>query len=243
MPVHDWTLVSSGTFHNFHFLWTAALANRLNAGILPAGFFAMAEQIVAGPEADVLMLRTRTQPEPDTGGVAVAPPPQASFVFPAAQENERYAGRARRIAVHHGLGNVVAIIEIVSPGNKDSKHAVRAFVTKAVDLIRQGVNLLVVDLFPPGPRDPHGLHPAIWEEFADQAFALPTERPLTIASYQAGEGRTAYVEPISVGARLPDMALFLYNGNYVKVPLEETYQATWSSLPRELKQLVEPPRA
>jgi hypothetical protein len=214
----------------------------LNAGLLPAGFFAMAEQIIGGPEADVLTLQARPPVERPPGGrAATVPRPQATFVFPAAQENERYARKARRIAVHHGLGNVVAVIEVVSPGNKDSRHALRAFVAKAADLVWNGVNLLVIDLFPPGPRDPQGIHPAIWEEIADQPFELPPGKPLTVASYQAAPVRTAYVEPVAVGARLPAMGLFLYDDVFVDVPLEETYQATWDALPAELRQLVEGP--
>jgi hypothetical protein len=239
MPIHDWTAVSAGTFHNFHFLWTATLATRLNSGLLPAGFFAMAEQVVGGPEADVLTLQARQPPEGDIGGVALAaPPPTATFVFPAAQESERYARKARRIAIHHALGNVVAVIEIVSPGNKNSRHALRAFVAKAADLIWQGVNLLVIDLFPPGPRDPQGIHPAIWEEIGDQPFALPPGKPLTLASYQAAPTRVAYVEPVAVGERLPHLALFLHEAYYIRVPLEETYETTWNSLPGELRQLL-----
>jgi hypothetical protein len=68
---------------------------------------------------------------------------------------------ADRVAIHHGLGDVLAVIEIVSPGTKSSRHALRTFAEKAAELIRQGVNLLVVDLFPPGARDPKGIHPSI----------------------------------------------------------------------------------
>jgi hypothetical protein len=243
MPIHDWTKVRAGTFHNFHFLWTATLSNRLNAGLLPPGFFAMAEQVVDGPEPDVVTLHTRPQPKSDNGDVAVAlPPPRATFVLPAAQESERYARKARRIAIHaHELGNVVAVIEIVSPGNKASKNALRAFVRKTADLIWQGVNPLVVDLFPPGRRDPQGIHPAIWDEITEQPFELPPGKPLTLASYQAAPAPIAYVEPVAVGQALPDMALFLHEEHYIYAPLEETYQTTWNVLPIELRQLLEPP--
>jgi hypothetical protein len=33
--------------------------------------------------------------------------------------------------MRHGRGKVVAIIEIVSPGNKESRNAIRSFVEKA----------------------------------------------------------------------------------------------------------------
>ena len=54
--------------------------------------------------------------------------------------------------IRNGRGNVDAIIEIVSPGNEDSRNAIRSFVEKAADILNQGVNLLVVDLFPPTLR-------------------------------------------------------------------------------------------
>ena len=147
---------------------------------------------------------------------------------------------SERIAVHHELGEVVAVIEIVSPGNKDSKNALREFVEKAAGLIRQGVNLLVIDLFPPGPRDPQGVHKAIWDEITDQAFELPTGKPLTLAAYQALLAPVAYVEPMAVGQPLPDMPLFLYDDYFITVPLEKTYQMTWEVLPGELRQLLQP---
>ena len=49
-------------------------------------------------------------------------------------------------------------------------QALRSFVEKAADILNQGVNLLVVDLFPPTPRDPQGIHKAIWDELGDQPF-------------------------------------------------------------------------
>jgi hypothetical protein len=45
---------------------------------------------------------------------------------------------------------VVAIIEIVSPGNKDSRNAIRTFVEKAADILNQGVNLLISENPPRG---------------------------------------------------------------------------------------------
>ena len=48
MPIHDWTRVSAGTWHDFHMAWIAELRNALNDGLLPADYDAQAEQI-AGP--------------------------------------------------------------------------------------------------------------------------------------------------------------------------------------------------
>ena len=135
--------------------------------------------------------------------------------------------KADRIAVRHRHGHVVAVVEIVSPGNKASTSELRTFVEKTSDLIMQGIHLLVIDLFPPSKRDPQGIHKAIWDEFVEEDFELPADKPLTLAAYDAGPPPVAYVEPIAVGDALPDMPIFLKPDFYVPAPLEETYRTTW----------------
>ena len=49
MPIHDWTRVDAGLFHDFHQRWTVSLSNALNAGVLPADYFALVEQNIRGP--------------------------------------------------------------------------------------------------------------------------------------------------------------------------------------------------
>lgn len=44
MPVHDWTRVSAGTCHDFHNAWITHLKEALNAGLLPAPYYALSEQ-------------------------------------------------------------------------------------------------------------------------------------------------------------------------------------------------------
>jgi hypothetical protein len=155
------------------------------------------------------------------------------------------AMRGNRVVIRHRLGEIVCVIEIVSPGNKAGRSALRAFVEKSVEFLRHGVHLLVIDLFPPTPRDPQGIHKAIWDVFdEDEPFELPPDKPLTLAAYVAGDlvagiETTAYVEPIGVGDSLPDMPAYLDRSVYVPVPLEATYQTTWSSCPADMRELVE----
>src|SRR5688572_6310047 len=103
MPIHDWTSVKAGIYHNFHVLWTTSITNRLNAGLLPAGFFAMAEQIIGDPEADVVTLQAapgRKLPARSNGGVAVAPMrPNTRFVLPFPPDQQRYAHKAKQVVV------------------------------------------------------------------------------------------------------------------------------------------------
>ncbi len=44
MPVHDWTRVEAGVFHDFHNAWISELRGALNEGLLPTGYYAMSEQ-------------------------------------------------------------------------------------------------------------------------------------------------------------------------------------------------------
>ena len=60
--------------------------------------------------------------------------------------------------MRHHLGRIMALIEILSPGNKDSRAAFETSSTKPSTFLRQGVHLLIVDFFPPSsPRS--GRHP------------------------------------------------------------------------------------
>lgn len=237
MPIHAWSGAPSGLFHHFHQRWSGAICDGLNDGRLPEGFFALVEQNAAGLYPDVLTLQDQAG-GPRTGGLAVADaPPKARFVR-RASEVGAYAAKANRVVVRNSAGRVVSVIEIVSPGNKSTRSAIRSFVEKSLDLLGHGVNLLVIDLFPPSPRDPQGLHPLIWSEIQEEPFELPPDKPLTLASYSAGIPITAYVEPVAVGDPLPEMALFLDPDTYVITPLEATYLETWSRCPRQFKEAV-----
>jgi hypothetical protein len=242
VPIHDWTRISSGGFHSFHQDWTIEIYRTLNRGLLPPGYSAFTDLKVDGREPDVTSIRAVGLPPP--GGPAVADRPRARQTARVESDSATYARKANRISVRHEFGAVVAVIEIVSPGNKDSRHAIKAFTDKAVDFLRAGVNLVVVDLFPPTPRDPAGIHQAIWENLTDEPFeARPADKPLTVASYDATDALTAYVDPVAVGDVLPDAPLFLAAGWHVNIPLERTYQASWAETPHVIRDRVAPPDA
>jgi Protein of unknown function (DUF4058) len=242
MPVHDWTRVRANRFHDFHQSWTIAIRNALNAGGLPPGYFAMVEQRAGGPEPDVITLELTPPASLTPGGLAVdLHPPKARFV--TRSEAAGYARKANRVTVRHPDGGVVAILEIVSPGNKESRHAIRAFARKAIQFLEAGIHLLIVDLFPPGRRDPQGIHKVIWDHLRDEPFTLPPDKPLTLAAYTDGTAITAYVEPVAVSDPLPDMPIFLTADRYVPCPLEATYQTAWEQFPAPLRGPLEQPPA
>jgi hypothetical protein len=202
----------------------------------------MADQRVSGPEPDVIAPRLRG-PEPQGGLVVAEIPPRIQRAARVQTETALYARKANRIVIHHELGRVVAMIEVVSPGNKDAKHAVASLIAKAVDLIRDGIHFLMIDLFPPGARDPQGIPQAIWDELVGGSLGTrPVDKLLIVAAYDAGNELTAYVDALVVGDVLPDAPLFLAPGWYVNVPLEQTYMASWDVAPKPIRDLVAPPR-
>jgi hypothetical protein len=205
--------------------------------LLPAGYYALAEQIAGGLEPDVLTLempvpRSSPEPSPTTdGGLALAVrPPKVRFHAKAEADN--HARKAKAVVVRHTSGHqVVAMVELVSPGNKGSRRAISSFVSKAQEMLSAGIHLLIVDLFPPGPRDPEGIHRLIWEGGPEGHFTLPADAPLTCVSYIGSPVSEVFLEPAAVGGKLPEMPLFLTEETYVPVPLEATYQAAWDDVP------------
>ncbi len=254
MPIHDWRRVTAGTFHDFHQAWITEMRNALNGGLLPGGYYAMADQVAGGPHPDVLTLEEippddhEFEEEPsdefDGGGTAVAVasiaaihPPKLRYTLEA--EEAIYASKADRVAIYHSTGDrVVAFIEIVSPGNKHSSVAVRQLTDKLANALAQGCHVILIDLFPPGRHDPQGLHAELWGR-PDPPMTV--EEPLTLVSYRASASPVAHLEPTTVGQTLVDVPLFLDFEHYINVPLEATYLAAWNGVPDRWKKVLEPP--
>jgi len=106
------------------------------------------------------------------------------------------------------------------------------------------VNLLVVDLFPPGSHDPFGMCAAIRQQLlqADEpepeGDRLPNE-PLTVAAFDASPPIEIYLEYLQAGSKLPAMPVFLRLSRYVNAPLEETYAAAYAGMPVFWREVLE----
>jgi Protein of unknown function (DUF4058) len=247
VPAHDWTLVEAGVFHAFHTVWIGQIQNALNEGLLPKGFYALAEQHMGNSIADVLTPHASPAPRlsftplpPMTGGIAVAEAPPRVRRKHSIESD--VLGRRRSLAIRHVSGHrLIALIEIISPANKDREENVAAFCEKAESAMMSGVHFLLVDLFPPGLHDPAGMHAAILHrlEASDAAYDLPAEEPLTVASYAAGSGVETYAEHFAVGANLPEIPLFLTTERYITAPLDSAYQTTYRGVPEFWREVLE----
>lgn len=255
MPIHDWTRVTAGTFHAFHTSWISELQRALNADLLPVDYYVQAEQVAGQVVPDVLTLQDMSGPPDDAagapgpghaddddengGGVALATAPPRVAVRDTITEAMLLAARRRRLVIRHTTGDrIVALLEIVSPGNKEKRAPVEQFAREAVGALDEGYHLLVLDLHPPGPGDSAGMHGAIWRRLGG-AYDLPAGKPLALAAYAVDGPVTCFVEPTAVGTRLIDMPLFYDPGHYVNVPLERTYLAAYEGVPKRWKRVIE----
>jgi hypothetical protein len=245
MPIHDWTRVDAGVFHAFHHGWIEEIARALNREILPPSYYALPEQHAAGFGPDVLTLQGQAEddyaPNPSpagTGTVLLAPPK----LQPVAETDMGFYRRKQKtVTVRHVSGDrIVAVVEIVSPGNKAGRRPLRSLVAKAGELLDRQIHLLIVDLLPRGPRDPEGIHGEIWQEIAGQNYTAPRDKPFTLAAYESGLTVRAYVVAVGLGETLTDMPLFLEPEQAVQVPLEKTYMAAFTETPRRWRRVLEP---
>lgn len=243
MPLHDWSKVPAGAFHDFHSSWIIHLKETLNTGLLPEGYYALAEQHAGRLITDVLTLQWTEKgvPRPESRGplaVAEAPPNVGRKLV--ANPNAAHRAARKTLTVRHVSGHrIVALIEVISPANIDRPKSVQDVVRKAHAALDHGCHLFVADLFLPGPYDPFGIHGAIWEAFDPEIDKLGSDKPLSVASYVADVVPEAYLEKLSFGDRLPDMPLFLDVGFYVSLPLERTYQAAYDGVPDFWRKVIE----
>jgi hypothetical protein len=238
MPMHDWARVEAGIYHHFHHEWISEI-HKAVLRLLPEGYYSLAEQHAAGFGPDVLTLQSGPT-ESTNGGTATLtrPTPKLFQEAPA----EFYQRKQKSVVIRHVSGDrIVAVIEVVSPGNKNSVHGIRAFVRKARELLHQKIHLLIVDPFPVDDRNPHGLHALIFADFVDAPLPLPPETPLSLIAYECADSLRAYLEPYAVGNALTDMPVYLAPDWFIEVPLEATYMAAWEAVPSRWQRVIAPP--
>ena len=180
VPLHDWTRVSAGKWHDMHLAWTGALRTELNEGALPDPFFALAEPVTGfritsdGEEGPLLPEHWRREPDmlaavgrsatadhaagngtahfaKPSVGVAAAEAPSRFALF----ERITRANVRRRVTVRHPDGDrVVAIVEFASPGNRDAFPKVFHFARTVAAALEAGVHCVLIEPFPPTTAAP-----------------------------------------------------------------------------------------
>src|SRR5437588_689723 len=105
MPIHDWTRVSDGTFHDFHYSWVLEIKRALKRGLLPKGYYVMPKQIGGDRGApDVLTLQAASH-KPDSedalSGTATLTESPPAVHARATIARDSYARMQRTVVVRH----------------------------------------------------------------------------------------------------------------------------------------------
>jgi hypothetical protein len=243
MPVHDWTRVSDGTFHDFHHSWVLEIKRALMRGLLPKDYYARAEQFGGNVSApDVLALQAPhagPAPEETLAGTATLTESPLQADARTTVEWDSYARRQRTLIIRHSSSDrIVAMIEVLSRSNKSNRHAVRSLMDKVFAALDGGIHLLLVDVHLPGPHDPLGIYGLFLNEIGTEEYMLPVDWPLTVAAYSAGARVEVFAKHFSVGESIPEMPLFLTREHYVRAPLEATYRAAWQEVPPQYQEAL-----
>ncbi len=217
-------------WNTFHHAWSATIARTLNRRILPEPYFA-APNVQFGPrvEIDVGTFEQSGEQSGASEQASAAPmlatePATAVIpvVFPDTVEV--------LIVRQEGGPQVVAAIELVSPGNKDRLATRRAFVAKMSSYLQQGIALSVVDLVTTCSAHLHNEW-IEWMQAQTGVMENVADRPLYANSYRAvrrGERDEIemWLHPLRVGEPLPSLVLFLRGDTWIEIPLEVTYVET-----------------
>jgi hypothetical protein len=221
-PHHHW--------ESFHSNWATRIADGI-AAVLPPEF-QVEEHTHAGPgfEIDVATYEREASREASGGGAPTlatrAPayaPPVPDRTMPAAFPD---TFEVRVFSTTAGL-TLVAVIELVSPGNKDRPAERRAFAAKCASYLAQGVSLIVMDVVTNRHANLHNDVMRLMEAAPD--LDLPADVTLYAVAYRPvrrGEQEEVdlWLRRLAVGAPLPTLPLRLTGDLFVAVDFEAAYQ-------------------
>jgi hypothetical protein len=222
MPLHDWNELAD--WETVHGAWIVELHRWLKCR-LPSGFrstLATVPSLVVAPVPVHPDVSVRRHPEP------VAPPVSSSGDLLAMEPDERVSlalvEADRAVHIHSG-GNLVAVLELLSPANKDRPDKRRRTTDRYVGYLLNGIHLLLVDVHPRPPGF----------SFADDLAAVleyvtPPLPPPFAVSYRVGvhgsdlgQDLDVWRRVLTVGEPLPTLPLPLTREVAVRVDLEATY--------------------
>ena len=215
-------------WESFHARWAGAIADALNANLLPAGYYAEEQVHVGGRvEIDVATFdQSASRTGASDGGVVTLPaqiwaPPAPHLLIPAVFPD------SIEVLVFSGEAGptLVAAVELVSPGNKDRAESRRAFAAKCANYLQQGIGLVVVDIVTNRQANLHNELIRLME--VEDRFAISVG-PLYAVAYRPSrrgdsELLETWAEPLAIDRPLPTLPLALDKGLVIPLDLETTY--------------------
>ena len=215
-PRHRW--------ESFHSNWATRIADALNDA-LPEDYLAVEYTHSANNlEIDVATYQAGGPTAEGNGHTAVLTwrPAAAAVTIPAAFPDNFEVRVFERV----GGMNLVAAIELVSPGNKDRPQEVQAFVSKVAGYLYQGVAVIVLDIVTIRRANLHNATMAFMG--APASSHLAADPQLYGVAYRPvlRDGRPEidqWPATFGVGDPLPTLPLRLVGDSFVPVDFEAAY--------------------
>jgi hypothetical protein len=222
-------LLNRHAWMSFHGSWCNAMMRQLNRMLRPRYLAEFHVRLGREVEADVAEFRQNEVSVslgngPAEGGVAVATwaPPAVTLtmqgVFPDDIEVE--------VVDTRDGATLAAVVELVSPGNKDRAETRDAFTAKCAAYLQRGIGLVVIDVVTSRLAN---LHDALVDRLGQPATChMPEGTGLYATSYQPthrkeGNSLDTWLFPLAVGQPLLTVPLALRGAGIVPLDLEQSY--------------------
>lgn len=225
---HSWDEVHGG--------WPMEIVRELKP-MLPTGFRAAPQVHLGSPfEVDVstydLHHRDSAGPVADSGGMATMTVPAPTYTTEAElADQDEY--EIRVYDTERGR-KLVAVIELVSPSNKDRPESRQLFVGKVAALLQQDVCVSVVDLVTVRRANLYAELLTLFGRADPQLAPTPPHLyAVTVRARRPPSGRVrldSWFYPMAIGEPLPTLPIWLTPDLRVLLPLESSYQETCTIL-------------
>lgn len=236
MPLRDHfrpPLADQRSWEELHGAWPTTMAYRLNA-ILPTQFYSgVRVHLGTALEVDVATFEDDEQGEPRTGATGSTAPAWAPASPALLLETDELSPPEYEVRVYDEQRGrqLVAVVEIVSPRNKDRPESRDAFVAKCHTLLQQEVCVAIVD---PVTNRSSNLYALLAERLGAAPPAIAGASIYTVSCRGVAAGGRwrieAWEHALTVGAPLPTLPLWLTDRLYVPLELEATYEDTCRGL-------------
>jgi hypothetical protein len=216
-------------WESFHSRWANSIADALQL-VLPERYFAEVQiHLGSRVEADVAEFEGPAGKEAVAGngpaaGVAVQPwaPPAATMILPAEFPDDLEV----HVRDQRDDARLVAVVELVSPRNKDRADSRRAFAAKCAAYLQRGVGVLVLDIVTGRNANLHNELLGLLN--LGGPFEFPADAGLYAVSYypvRRAEVNQIDTWPVAlaVGGVLPVVPMGLRGFRAVPLDLEATY--------------------
>ncbi|MEN8217001.1 MAG: DUF4058 family protein [Pseudomonadota bacterium] len=216
-------------WHAFHNAWATYIASNLNH-VLPEGYFAE-PNVQFGIEIDVATFEKPGQFDDLPEKVSMRPEKSIKWVPPAPTQTFPFEPISELVEVSifndEEGPTLKGAIELVSPANKDRPAHRRAFVSKCLQYLQQGLGLIIVDVV---TNRSANLHNELLKNITTSVSNI-SNAPLYTTAYRVvthnkESSLDIWQESLELRQSLPIMPLWLPGSIFLPVDLGATYQLT-----------------